>query len=79
VGVVELGYAATLTIGLDDITKAQVVAAILVFRAITYILPIPLGLVGYVIWRINKNWKMSHAQRAVLAGDAYDLGDDPST
>ena len=36
VGVVELGYAATLTIGLDDMARAQVVAAILVFRAITY-------------------------------------------
>ena len=54
VGVVELGYAAVLTIGLDDITSAQVVAAILVFRAVTYLLPIPLGLISYVIWRLNK-------------------------
>ncbi len=72
VGVVELGYAAVLTIGLDDITSAQVVAAILVFRAVTYLLPIPLGLISYVIWRVNKSWKMSEEQRAALAGDAYD-------
>jgi uncharacterized protein (TIRG00374 family) len=72
VGVVELGYAAVLTIGLDDITSAQVVAAILVFRAVTYLLPIPLGLISYVIWRVNKSWKMSEDQRAALAGDAYD-------
>ena len=71
VGVVELGYAAVLTIGLDDITSAQVVAAILVFRAVTYLLPIPLGLISYVIWRLNKSWKMSEEQRAELAGDAY--------
>lgn len=72
VGVVELGYAAVLTIGLDDITSAQVVAAILVFRAVTYLLPIPLGLISYAIWRVNKSWKMSEEQRAALAGDAYD-------
>ena len=63
-----------LTIGLDDITSAQVVAAILVFRAVTYLLPIPLGLISYVIWRLNKSWKMSEEQRAALAGDAYDYG-----
>jgi len=77
VGVVELGYAAVLTIGLDDITSAQVVAAILVFRAVTYLLPIPLGLISYVIWRVNKSWKMSEEQRAALAGDAYDY--EPGT
>jgi uncharacterized protein (TIRG00374 family) len=77
VGVVELGYAAVLTIGLDDITSAQVVAAILVFRAVTYLLPIPLGLISYVIWRLNKTWKMSEEQRAALAGDAYDYGPEP--
>jgi uncharacterized protein (TIRG00374 family) len=77
VGVVELGYAAVLTIGLDDITSAQVVAAILVFRAVTYLLPIPLGLVSYVIWRLNKSWKMSEEQRAELAGDAYEYEPEP--
>ncbi len=77
VGVVELGYAAVMTIGLDDITSAQVVAAILVFRAVTYLLPIPLGLISYVIWRLNKTWRMSEEQRAELAGDAYDYGPEP--
>lgn len=71
VGVVELGYAAALTIGLDAATKAQVVAAILVFRAITYVLPIPLGAVTYVIWTRNRSWRMSGDERTQLAGDAY--------
>ncbi len=79
VGVVELGYAAVLTIGLDDMTKAQVVAAILVFRAITYLLPIPLGIASYVIWRVNKSWKMTDEERAELAGDAYDVEAAPAT
>ena len=79
VGVVELGYAATLTIGLDDMAKAQVVAAILVFRAITYLLPIPLGIASYVIWRVNTRWRMTDEERAKLAGDAYDVDAAPAT
>ena len=71
VGVVELGYAAALTIGLDEPTKAQVVAAILVFRVITYALPVPLGAASYIIWRRNQSWRLGEEQRAELAGDAY--------
>lgn len=71
VGVVELGYAAALTIGLDDGTKAQVVAAILVFRVITYALPIPLGAGAYVVWRRNRSWRMTEEERDALAGSAY--------
>ena len=72
VGVVELGYAAAMTIGMDNPTSAQVVAAILVFRAITYALPIPLGAVSYVIWRRNRSWRMTESQRDRLAGDSYE-------
>jgi len=71
VGVVELGYAAALTIGLDSIAKAQVVAAILVFRVITYALPIPLGAAAYLIWQRNHSWRIGEAGRLKLAGDAY--------
>lgn len=74
VGVVELGYAAALTIGLDAITKAQVVAAILVFRVITYALPIPLGATAYMIWRRNRSWRLDEEARLELAGDAYVTG-----
>lgn len=79
VGVVELGYAAVLTIGLDSMTSAQVVAAILVFRAITYFLPIPLGIISYVIWRVNRSWRVSREERAVLAGDAYEVEPAPAS
>ncbi len=57
VGVVELGYAAALTIGMNDAMSAQVVAAILVFRFLTYFLPIPFGAIAYVFWRANKSWR----------------------
>jgi len=78
VGVVELGYAATMTIGLDATTSAQVVAAILVFRAVTYLLPIPLGAGSYVIWRSNHSWRMSEAERNRFAGEPTALADAAS-
>jgi putative heme transporter len=37
--------------------RPQVAAAVLVFRALTYVLPIPLGLVTYVVWRRNRSWR----------------------
>jgi hypothetical protein len=33
-----------------------VAAAVPVFRALTYVLPIPLGAVAYVVWRRNRSW-----------------------
>lgn len=76
VGVVELGYAAALTIGLDEMTKAQVVAAILVFRAITYVVPVPLGAASYVVWRRNRSWRLDEQARLTLAGGAYEAVSD---
>jgi uncharacterized membrane protein YbhN (UPF0104 family) len=37
--------------------RADVAAAVLVFRALTYVLPIPLGALAYVFWRRNKSWR----------------------
>jgi putative heme transporter len=61
-GVVELGYAAALGIGVDDLTRAQIVAAVLVFRFITYFLPIPAGTAAYVFWRRDRRWRTSPTQ-----------------
>jgi putative heme transporter len=37
--------------------RAEVAAAVLVYRALTYVLPIPLGLLTYVFWRRNTSWR----------------------
>ncbi len=37
--------------------RAEVAAAVLIFRALTYVLPIPIGLVTYVIWQRKKSWR----------------------
>jgi len=55
-GVVELGLAASLSLGLDETARAQVVAGILVFRALTFFLPVPLGAASFVVWRAKKSW-----------------------
>src|SRR6266550_6130196 len=37
--------------------RAQVAAGVLIFRALTYVLPIPVGLATYVFWRRNHSWR----------------------
>ena len=56
-GVVELGLIAGLTTAGGD--QAQVVAAVLIFRGLTYLVPIPLGLLTYLFWRRNTSWRNS--------------------
>ena len=56
-GVIELGYVAALSVGVDAITRAQIVAAVLVFRALTYLPPILIGAACYVFWRRRSSWR----------------------
>lgn len=63
-GLVELGYIGGLYVAgrshADvplDVFKAQVAAAVLVFRTLTFILQIPLGALTYVIWTRKKSWR----------------------
>jgi uncharacterized membrane protein YbhN (UPF0104 family) len=62
-GIVELGYIGALyLLGRDHALvapaafKAQVAAGVLLFRALTYGMQIPLGVISYVIWRLRKSW-----------------------
>jgi putative heme transporter len=57
VGVIELALITGLTsAGGDD---AQVVAAVLLFRLLSYVLPILLGAFAYLYWRRNRSWRDS--------------------
>jgi uncharacterized protein (TIRG00374 family) len=53
-GVIELALIA----GLDAAGGAhdQIVGAVLLFRLLTYVIPIPFGLITYVFWRRNRSW-----------------------
>lgn len=54
VGVVEVGLTGPLIVGLPPVAAAKVAAAVLLFRAATYLLPIPLGALAYLWWRRTK-------------------------
>jgi uncharacterized membrane protein YbhN (UPF0104 family) len=55
VGLAELGYVAGLVLAGGD--RAEVVAAVLVFRFLTYYAQIPLGGLTYVAWKQKRGWK----------------------
>jgi putative heme transporter len=50
-GIVELGLIAPLTSGLGSGPAARVAAAVLLFRAVTYLPALPLGIFAYLWWR----------------------------
>ena len=50
-GITELGLIATLAAGADHRASAQVTAAVLLYRAVTYLPPIPLGAIACLTWR----------------------------
>jgi len=50
-GITELGLAGILTTGAGHPVTARVVAAVLFFRALTYLLPVPLGAAAGLAWR----------------------------
>ena len=54
-GVIELGLSAALVYAGGP--RAEVVAAVLVFRALTYLVQIPFGAITYLYWRHSKRWR----------------------
>jgi hypothetical protein len=50
-GITELGLVGILAAGADHKVAAQVTAAVLLYRAVTYLVPIPGGAVACLAWR----------------------------
>jgi len=46
----------------SDVFHAQVAAAVLVFRVLTYAIQIPLGGFTYLMWRANMSWRKAPPQ-----------------
>lgn len=57
VGVIDLGYVGGLTAGLPVSERAAVVAAVLIFRLLTYGIQVPLGGFTYFVWLKKKSWR----------------------
>lgn len=72
-GVAEAALIAVLGVGLATSEHAELVAAVLLFRFATWLLPIPLGLIAYLYWRLTKNWRVPTAQ---LSSDLQTRSED---
>ena len=59
-GITEFGLIGILTASADHRVSAQVTAAVLLYRAVTYLPPIPLGALACLVWR--------HAPAPIHAG-----------
>ncbi|HET9311393.1 MAG TPA: YbhN family protein [Actinomycetota bacterium] len=57
VGVIDLGYIGGLAAAAPDSEHAAVVGAVLMFRALTYGIQIPIGAFTYLIWKTKKDWR----------------------
>ena len=61
VGVIDLGYIGGLAAAAPDSEHAAVVGAVLMFRALTYGIQIPIGAFTYLIWKAKKDWRRDPA------------------
>jgi uncharacterized protein (TIRG00374 family) len=75
-GLVELGWIGLLTLGWKTaspsipVDAALISAGVLLFRALTLLPPIPIGIVTGLYWRFNKSWRQDWrtARRGDVAG-----------
>jgi uncharacterized membrane protein YbhN (UPF0104 family) len=58
VGVIDLGYIGGLAAAAPDGEHAAVVGAVLMFRALTYGIQIPIGAFTYLFWKLKKDWRV---------------------
>jgi len=69
-GVAEVVLVGVLGHGLPDSDQAAVLAAVLLYRIATFLVPIPIGLVTYLYWRQSTAWRRPVNSRGPSAGDA---------
>ena len=64
IGVAEVAYTAVYMTVLGDEDQSAVVAGVLVYRALTYALPLVTGAIAYVIWRVMRHKEIREIARA---------------
>jgi putative heme transporter len=74
IGIVELGLVGPMAAGLDAAAAARVAAAVLLYRAVTYLLPIPLGAAAYLGWRYTRRSHPGNAPPARRVSPAAPSG-----
>jgi putative heme transporter len=66
IGVMELGLAGALIAAGG--AHAEVVAAVLVYRTISFLLPLPVGAITYFVWRWNSRWRRAPGSLSLAPG-----------
>jgi uncharacterized membrane protein YbhN (UPF0104 family) len=59
VGLVDLGYIGLLVAGWESgaADETLITTAVLLFRLLSWLPPIPLGLASWIFWRANRSWR----------------------
>ena len=65
IGVAEVVLTAILGFGLPASDQAAVLAAVILYRLATFLVPIPIGLVSYLYWRKSQAWRRPVDSRRV--------------
>ncbi|HTX83990.1 MAG TPA: YbhN family protein [Streptosporangiaceae bacterium] len=82
VGITELGLVGILAAGADHRVAARVTAAVLLYRAVTYVAPIPSGALAWVAWRYtsvlsrggSRSWTTAGQEHGDAIGGRADCG-----
>ena len=71
-GVAEVVLVGVLGLGLSESDQAAVLAAVLLYRIATFLVPIPIGLVTYLYWRMSTSWRRPVNSRGPSATSTLD-------
>ena len=69
-GDAEILLGAVLGYELPQSDQPAVIAAVLLYRLATFLVPIPIGLATYLYWRKSKAWRRPQDSRRIVAGKA---------
>jgi uncharacterized membrane protein YbhN (UPF0104 family) len=69
-GVAEIVLVAVLGYRLPASDQSAVIAAVILYRIATFLVPIPIGLTTYLYWRTSKTWRRPKNSRRIVAGKA---------
>jgi uncharacterized membrane protein YbhN (UPF0104 family) len=72
IGITELGLVGILAAGADHRVSVQVTAAVLLYRAVTYLPPIPLGALACLTWRLAPALISTSSRHADLASPHHE-------
>jgi len=74
-GLVDLGWIGILTLGWqmtsgEPVYTDRIAAGVLLFRALSLLPPIPIGMASWLFWRANKSWR--HEWRTTRRGETIE-------